>query len=979
MNDTLISHKLTPNSFDTALKFDKSNSLKLSHINVRSLSKIFESFKLLFEECICTKFDIIGMSEVWNVTNKSIFSLEGYSLEVNCRPGDSRGGGVGAYINTSLKYTRLEYRVIHAESLWLHIDITDNVKVTVGIIYRKPNTNVKEFQDDLLSVLQEMRVDKHKCVLLGDFNVNSLSEEDTVEEFLTSLQCIGLDQLIQSPTRVTKESATLIDHIYSNINISEIHSGIIQSDVSDHFTVFAIFKNLAKVQSSKKIIQYRCYKKYDINVFREDLAAYNWEMVYNSKDVNTAYLNFCSSFSNLCNKHAPLVTKQLGKKKSAKKPWISRGIMKSIRVKYTMYSKVIKSNHRQDLVDKYKKYRNVLTTLLRNAKRNYYCDLLQNNMKDTNKTWAIINELLAGKNRSPRSTEVDRLIKKVHGENMQLTSQSDIVNGFNDFFVNIGPNLADELPNTDVAYGDFLGQNIEQSLFWKPITAVEIKSQVLLLDTKKACGHDNMPVQLIRDSAPYISHPLAYIFNLSLETGKVPDEIKIAKVTPLHKKGPREDPGNYRPISVLPVIGKVLEKLINIRLIQFLEKNDIFYYHQYGFRKKYSTKLSLINLINSTLKSIDQGKVTLGMFIDFKKAFDTINHNILLGKLSSYGIRGLPLEWVKDYLSNRFQFVQCGQTLSERKKIRCGVPQGSVLGPTLFLIYINDLPTVTDYFNFRLFADDSNLFHTFSADQGEIDVNEVNNNIQKIHKWCTANKLTINSMKTNFMLICSRRKKIGINGKLKIAGEEIKEVDVATFVGVHIDRHLSWKSHIRFVNQCIRKKVGVLFRLRHFVPSRTLILLYKAFIQPHISYGIEVWGSTYKTSLRSILYSQKMAVRAITFSEWRTPSDPLFKRLRILNVYNLHDLSISTFMFDLVNGNLPHILIEYCDIIEHSYSTRQKEDGQLRLPKLRTTQGQFSLSFVGSEFWNRLPVDVRLTRSRNRFRNSVTSHLLNKS
>ena len=187
--------------------------------------------------------------------------------------------------------------------------------------------------------------------------------------------------------------------------------------------------------------------------------------------------------------------------------------------------------------------------------------------------------------------------------------------------------------------------------------------------------------------------------------------MKVAKVTPIYKKGDKENPGNYRPISVLPLFAKVLEKMVNNRLLNFLEKNETLYKHQYGFRTKYSTKLSLINLINDVIKSIDKGMVTIGICIDFKKAFDTINHIILFKKLKHYGVQGVPLQWFNNYLADRFQFVSCNGVLSEYKPITCGVPQGSVLGPTLFLLYINDLPNSSDYFTFRLFADDSNLFH----------------------------------------------------------------------------------------------------------------------------------------------------------------------------------------------------------------------------------------------------------------------------
>ena len=754
MDDTNISYELLPCNIDKVLNFETSTSLKLTHINIRSLVKNIDNLKLLYEDSINTKFDIIGLSEVWNASNTSVLNLQGYTLEVDCRKDDLRGGGVGAYIKSNLKYNRLNYDIAHAESLWLQVNTAVELKIIIAVIYRKPNTNVKEFQNSLLDILQIIKVDKHKCVLLGDFNVNILSVEDMIaDDFISSLQCVGLEQLIKSPTRVTKDSSTLIDHIYSNVDTGETHSGVIHTDISDHFAVFVVFTNMAKLCSNQKKITYRCYRKFNIEQFKEDLYVFNWEEVLNCHDVNIAYSMFCKSFSNICNKHAPMKTKQIGKKKDIKKKaWITTGIMKSIRVKQKLYAKVLKTNYNDDIVKKYKKYRNLLTTVLKNAKRTYYSNLLYENRRDTSKTWDIINELLVGKKKMSKVAEVDRLIKKVNGDNNLITSTYDIVNEFNNYFINIGPNLADTLPNETVSHRRYLGTRVDNSIFWKPVTEDEVFNHLVTLDVKKACGHDNLPARLLRDSAVYISGVLAYIFNLSLECGRVPDEMKIAKVTPIHKKGPKDEPGNYRPISVLPVLGKVFEKVTNGRLVQFLETNNAFYKHQYGFRKKYSTKLSLINLSNTILKAIDESKATLGIFIDFKKAFDTINHNVLINKLSHYGIRGLPLKWFEDYLRGRYQFVQYGETVSMKMKITCGVPQGSVLGPTLFLLYINDLPSVSNYFNFRLFADDSNLFHTFPAGQDEIDVNEVNINIKKIQEWCVANKLTINSMKTKFML-----------------------------------------------------------------------------------------------------------------------------------------------------------------------------------------------------------------------------------
>ena len=852
-------------------------------------------------------------------------------------------------------------------------------KVIVGIIYRKPNTNVDEFQDSLLDILSLLKIDKVNCILMGDFNINFLDSDQKVEQFKTTLQCFGLEQLITTPTRVTKLSSTLIDHAYTNFSTSTaVHAGVIEADISDHFPIFVVFENCA-VKSKGMChgrITFRSYKKYEGKKFQDSLAEVRWDLVFKQNDVNKAYIMFYELFQRICDKHAPILTQTATKRRnSAKKPWITTGILKSIRRKQKLYSKFKSSNFDPQVGVKYKKYRNTLTLVLKNAKRRYFSNIFEECKDDTRKTWQTINQLLRGQNDSVKTTYVERLTVHVNGENRVMTDDLAIASEFNNFFVGIGPNLADKIPQVDIDCTAYLGPKLLKTFVWEPVTDTEIKNHILALDVKKACGYDNMSSLLIKDASNFISAPLCHIFNKSLQEGEFPNALKIAKVTPIYKKGSKDVPGNYRPISVLPVLGKIFEKIVNKRLMEFLEVNNVLQQHQYGFRKKYSTKLSVVNLCNAILKSVDEGKITLGVFIDFQKAFDTINHDILIRKLSHYGICGTALKWFADYLSDRFQFIKYRETMSPHMKISCGVPQGSVLGPTLFLIYINDLPNSSDFFNFRLFADDSNLFHTFQTGQTDIDMHEVSKELYKVQKWCYANKVTINLSKSNYMIIKSKRRSVQIKGDLDIAGSTLLKVDTASFVGLQIDKHLTWTEHIKMVNKTIRSKVGILFRLRHFVPQKILLLLYKALIQPHLMYGIEVWGSTYKTNLNCILLTQKMAMRAITFSPRGTHSEPLFQKLKILNVYKLHFLAVSTFIYDLLNENLPHSLTEYCQVADHKYATRSKDRGQLYLPKCRTTQGQFSISFLGVKLWNCIPCDVKEKTSRSAFRKGLVTYL----
>ena len=738
-------------------------SLKVFHQNIESFGK--NSNELISNlDCLNFTFDIICLTEVRRTSLALIEMVFPDYLIYLDNPATAKGGV--ALLLKKNKFSNItelgpgtgfdlkgKCNCTHCliENKWLRFNINNQV-VIIGGIYRHPKGNIEHFNNALNNVTSKIN-DNTLAIVLGDININLISENEKVQTYINNFLAKNFIPCITLPTRIRNYSTTLIDHIFiknpRKLIQNKCSSGNLIFDITDHLPNFMFLNIEIPLINDRPYI--RLFTENRIKLFNDNLAN-ETDLISNNDlvEVDSTYELFSNNYLKLFNKYFPYVKQS--RKSFKDKPYITREIKTSIKIRNTLYKKHL--NNPTDLnTEIWRRYRNKTTQTIKRAQEHYYNNILKGHQNNSKNLWKTFGRIL-NKNKHKHNS-----ISSLNIDGNSVTDPQLITESFNNFFSQIGENLASKFSrdnNTD--YKKYLGSPADQSILLHKINQKEIDNAIKNLKNSSSSGPDEITSKFVKLSAPILIPALDKIFNLALKSGIYPNKLKIAKVVPVYKKGVSTLVSNYRPISILNTINKIFEKILHIRLTKFIEDSNLLYKYQFGFRKNHSTELALIEIVDQIRLSLDNNNMTCGIFIDLSKAFDTVNHDILIGKLEHYGIRGKALDLIRSYLNDREQYAIIDKCKSSTKPIRCGVPQGSVLGPLFFILFINDLPNCCPLGNVRIFADDTNVF--FHGASIEELIKTAKDILSNLNYWFAANKLTLNADKSSFTIFKSQRKKL---------------------------------------------------------------------------------------------------------------------------------------------------------------------------------------------------------------------------
>ena len=931
---------------------DDFEGFRILHINTRSLVPKIEELRH-----IVTMFDIdcLSVNETWvdASINDCEINIPGFCL-YRCDRNRS-GGGVALYIKESYSSNIIDIKQLNCnlECVFCAVRCKHST-ITIGSVYRPPDSG-NSYHDSILMVLDYIYSLCNDIILMGDLNYNCYQNGYKPDKNIVEISNnYELKQVIDKPTRVTLTTSSLLDVLFIPQGMDLVHSDVLNVNLSDHYGIYAVVP-VEKEKKESHTLRIRKYNKFSQENFIEDLK--NSELLkecLNVNELDQAWGIFKEEFLRICERHAPFGYQRL---KQRDNPWFDKDLQSLIYKRDYFHKKAVKFKN-QEYWEKYRVLRNMVTSQIKKAKRQYYTANIKANKGKSKEMWSTLNHVLPSKKKSGTTNDVD-------------------VNEFCSFFSSVGTNLTENfgelnLPRMEVS-------NVAEKFSFELLNEVEVYNELRLLKKPKSCDILGFSTKLLRIAAPVVAVYITHIFNLSLCIGKFHEDWKLAKVTPIYKgEGSKQMPTNYRPISVVCTVAKILETLVKKQLIEYFTFNNLFCTSQYAYLKNHSTQNALHEIYDECLLNVNTGNMSAMCALDLSKGFDTLNHNILLSKLEKYGLDNECLMWFQSYLCNRRQVVRVGQKSSSEKLVNIGVPQGSCLGPILFLVYVNDFPTCVSQSKVVMYADDTTLI---SSGKGVNDLNcNIDKSLQDALNWYDQNRLVVNSTKSKAMCVGTSQKLRSVNKNIEAHIEDRVLDNYSHFklLGVEFDSTLSFCKHVENVTLKVVSKIGLIHRLRQILDVDSLNIIYITMIQSVFDNCLTVWGSCASVYLNKIQSLQNRAARAVTGDFDFTHSVSfMIKSLGWMNIRQRHFYFICILMYKCLNDMAPERFKQMFTYVKDvtEINTRSASNLLLKVPKPNCEMFKRGLSYLGPTVWNSLPFDLRCATSLSVFKMQLKKYV----
>ena len=954
--------------------FPADNTFTSLCLNIRSISNACNLAKLkALLNSLNNKPDLLGICETWLLPGQTgpYMSVDNYIFIENSRPTkDSQfqsWGGVGMYIKSTLKYDKRDDLTIMTEVLEsIAVDVyLDGKPVTILNIYRPPKKKEKENKElficQLNDLLLKIKKTNKESYVMGDLNQDLLDlENESINDFKDLMFSFSYRSLINKPTRIcsrymsqtntTTTSATCLTHIWTTTYDKDLSSAIITNAISDHLPVAQVtfLKNkpefLDEKQPIRRVLNGRENRKFVANLESADL-----DKVVNEPDLNTAFTEF-SRIINNCLPNSTKKASQKDKKKKKSKPWYDGELHLLKCKKERAHKKYIMTRSDSDK-DKYNKLKKTYIKSLCHKENNFYKNIFHENQKNSRVMWTQINKLM-GRKIKPKSCQSLLIGKKI------ISEPAEVANTFNLHFSTVATKLHKTLPSIETTpTPSFNYSSPRNSFYLSPTDPTECKQIIKKLKPKNSTSLDPITTKMIKSFPLKIICVLSFLINRSLSEGTFPELYKRSKVIPVFKKGGKKNNiEDYRPINLLPSISKIIEKVVHKRLYSFMEKHKLINPNQFGFRKKHSTNDAINYAINKIASNLDQKEYTLGIFCDLSKAFDCLHTPTLLNKLRKHGIRGTALEWFRSYMTNRSQVVEINGNFSTTQTLKHGAAQGSILGPLLFIIYINDLAQHLYHGTPIFFADDTTIL--ISNPNFKTLIKHGNEELNRLTNWLISNKLILNKKKTKAVIFRTRGKKIPlITDKLKIKEKEVKIVKTTTFLGLELNEHLNWKEHMLELQKDVRKKLAIVSKIRMKLNRSTLINIFTSLVLGKIRYCITSWCYGNLTIRNSLQRSCNNFIRMIFGLKWIQSVKPIMKEYNIPSINAILIKELANIMHKYYSNTLPVSLSSLFLRSEHTMRTRS--GNEICRSKFKSTLSQQAISYRAAKVWDLIPNDIK--------------------